>query len=384
MSGPFDFLHIKSRTAGSSNELSFDVLDSHRRDLDEKRRANRARSPFLTGAPRPSQGSYTGVAGTSTLSAVPEVERRKRARRARAIRVRVLVVLLVVALVAAGAFFGFRLYQNRVDYVGRFSTLVEQLVDVDKSLVAVDRLMIDPLNTVERDKRDTALAGFPELESKLDALIAETRSLSREKMSPDDVTAIAKVEETSTARQDLLAVAADAFKLSEIANRQITEANTAWGMVLAGDAVAREATEIANSASTVEATQRARDKTVEAYDQMATARAQLLVIQQGIAGLDFSGEIGYIDKRLESLEAGIATSDALLAGDRATATASNDAYNTADRAAADLATRLPASITAQVKALYADEIARKKSLYDAGRAAAVAADATLRSLSEIH
>ena len=72
MAGPFDHLHIKGRTAGTSNELSFDVLDAVRSEPSQKK----ARSVFIPSGPRQSQGSYTGVAGTSTLSAVPEVERR--------------------------------------------------------------------------------------------------------------------------------------------------------------------------------------------------------------------------------------------------------------------------------------------------------------------
>lgn len=38
MAGVFDFLHLKRNTRGSSNELSFDVLDAARNDLDSKRR----------------------------------------------------------------------------------------------------------------------------------------------------------------------------------------------------------------------------------------------------------------------------------------------------------------------------------------------------------
>ena len=90
-------------------------------------------------------------------------------------------------------------------------------------------------------------------------------------------------------------------------------------------------------------------------------------------------ELGYIDKRIESLEAAVKTSDALLENDRAAAIAANDSYNAADRAAAELARNLPASISDQVKAQYADELAQKEGAYATARSTAIAADAALRA-----
>lgn len=376
MAGPFDFLHIKGRTAGSSNELSFDVLDAARRDLDEKRKANRP--AFVSYGPRPGQGSYSGVAGTSTLSAVPEVERRKRARRAHVVRMRALAAVALAALAAFGGFAAFRFYEEKVDFTGRFNTLIGEFVEADKSLVEIDALMADPLNSVEREGRGQALSGFEGLEGKLGAIRDEARGMSGDAAAGDDA-ALSKAGEAAQARIDMLAAAADAFKLSEIANRQVAEATEAWNEMLAGDAAAREATAIANSASTEEATLQARAKTEEALAQMGTARSQLGTIEQGIAGLDFSAEIAYIDKRVESLETALDTSDALLAGDRAAAMAANDAYNAADREAAEMAKALPPSIGDQVKAQYAGEVDQKREAYAAARAAAAAADSALRS-----
>ena len=78
MSGHFDFLHVKKNSAGSPNELSFDVLDAARSQLDGKK-SRTSRGSLSTS---PKQGSYHGVGSGSTLSAVPEVERRKKLLRA--------------------------------------------------------------------------------------------------------------------------------------------------------------------------------------------------------------------------------------------------------------------------------------------------------------
>ena len=376
MAGPFDFLHIKGRTAGSSNELSFDVLDAARHDLDEKRRANRSRIP---GAPRPSQGSYHGVGGTSTLSAVPEVERRKRVRRARAIRIRVLVVVAVIALVSVGAFAGYRFYEDKVDFTGRFSTLIDQFVEIDRSIVQVDALMSDPLNSASRDDRDKALSSFSALDERLEHVVLAAREMTEGARSDADIAALSAVEVAAEARRSMLEAATDAFKLSDIANRQMADVNEAWSKVLAGDAAAREATALANSAKTEEATLKSREKTEEAIELMTAGRTQLAIAEQSLAGLNFSAEKAYIGKRIESLEAAVRTSDALLANDRAAAIAANDAYNAADRAATTLAASLPPAVDGQVRARYVDEVERKSADYASARASASSADSNIRS-----
>ena len=153
MAGPFDHLHIKGRTAGTSNELSFDVLDAVRSEPSQKK----ARSVFIPSGPRQSQGSYTGVAGTSTLSAVPEVERRKRARRNRTIRVWAIAIVVVVVLASAAGYAGYRLYQDRAHFTGQYNELIMRFTDIDKTMVRIDALMRDPLNSVEANQRPSSL-----------------------------------------------------------------------------------------------------------------------------------------------------------------------------------------------------------------------------------
>ena len=75
MAGVFDFLHIKKYTAGSSNELSFDVLEQMSVEADGKAKKKASSKETLPSSssngaktPKASKGSFAGVANTMTLS----------------------------------------------------------------------------------------------------------------------------------------------------------------------------------------------------------------------------------------------------------------------------------------------------------------------------
>ena len=382
MPNPFDHLHIKRRTAGSSNELSFDVLDAAR-DSSDTGKSRSVRIPMgpriSQGKPKAPQGTYGGMGSTATFSATAEVERRKRARRNRTIRLWVVGVVVVVALAAAGAFFGYRLYQERDDFTVRFEMIVAQLSDIDKAMVQVDSLMVDPINSVEADERKAILEEFPRVTSSLERVIADTRALKDDPVAPSDDTVFASLESAALAREDMLVAAEDAFKLSEIANKHIGSANRAWGKVLAGDSAAREASSIANTASTESETLEVYEKTRAAIDSMTSARSELDLLSREVANVDFSAETTYIDKRIEALEAGVESADALLANNREAAISANAAYNANEQEAAALAAGLPPSISEQVRAQYVDETKRLVDIYSAARSRATTADAAIRS-----
>ena len=375
MAGPFDFLHIKGRTAGSSNELSFDVLDAARNGLDDKKsRTSRAPS-----GPKPSQGTYHGVAGTSTLSAVPEVERRKKARRARSARLWVLTFLVLAALVGSAAFFGVRFYQQKVDFNGHFNTLIERLVEVDKTLVEVETLMKNPLDATQETDRTTAVKQLSQMERELDSIADEAASMKGGTTSDTDEVALEQVQDAAKARRAMFVAAEDAFTLSDQVAKQAKAADDAWMKVLKADEQARAATAAANAATTTEATEQARNLTEEALEVLNGARADLEAVNKQVPSVSFSKYFAYIDKRAEALNAALQTADALLAWDRTDATAANETYNQADRAAVALAEELTESVGELVKASFDERLARIKDDYSSARAQAATADSALRA-----
>ena len=180
MAVDFDFLHIKQRTAGSSNELSFDVLEHRSAEVDGK--APRSSSHPM--APKASQGTYHGVAGTSTLSGQDEVEKRKKARRSHRIRLRIVAAVVIVALIGIGVYTGVRIHEQKMDFADRVVVLVNRLSDIDKELVAIDEMMEDPLNGENADARAEGLSKMPRLTTELNRISVEAQSLAE--LASDD------------------------------------------------------------------------------------------------------------------------------------------------------------------------------------------------------
>lgn len=377
MAGPFDFMHIKGRTAGSSNELSFDVLDAARSDYGKKRKKDKKASKAST--PAPSQGSYHGVSGTATLSAAPEVERRKRERRTHSLKLGFVAAIAVVALVGAAGYFGYTYMMGQQNFTGSYDSLINRFRELDKTIVQVDAIMANPYDSGQMEAEANLLDKFPQMTRELNALTAEARSMKELTSVPEDTAALSGVESAATARKDMLSAAEGAFTLSKQVKGVAYQADKVWSSVSEADAKAREATEIANAASTQEETQQARDATVEAYNLFEEALISLQDVGNQTPGTVFDLEISYLKKRVAALDAAIDTEDALLSGDRNTAEAKNETYNDADAEAAMLAARFETSPGRQVREAFQVDMTAWQEKYQDARAEAATADATVRS-----
>lgn len=377
MAGPFDFMHIKGRTAGSSNELSFDVLDAARSDYGKKRKKDKKAPKAST--PAPSQGSYHGVSGTATLSAAPEVERRKRERRTHSLKLGFVAVIAVVALVGAAGYFGYTYMMGQQNFTGSYDSLINRFRELDKTIVQVDAIMANPYDSGQMEAEANLLDKFPQMTRELNALTAEARSMKELTSVPEDTAALSGVESAATARKDMLSAAEGAFTLSKQVKGVAYQADKVWSSVSEADAKAREATEIANAASTQEETQQARDATVEAYNLFEEALISLQDVGNQTPGTVFDLEISYLKKRVAALDAAIDTEDALLSGDRNTAEAKNETYNDADAEAAMLAARFETSPGRQVREAFQVDMTAWQEKYQDARAEAATADATVRS-----
>lgn len=380
MAGPFDFLHIKGRSAGSPNELSLDVLDAARAQLDNPKSQRSGRSASRNADRLEGKGNYHGVAGTSTLSAVPEVERRKKARRARTARIWALAIVVAVALASAAGYFGYRFYQEKVDFTAQFNALVGEFSDIDQDLVAIDMLLDNPFSAFEADSRAEARGKIEPALNVLDDITVKAESLKESTRFDADGVALGEVQAAAQARQEMLGAANDVLALSERVGAEVSEANRAWNTVVSADQLAREAANEANSATTEQATVSARDKTSEALGQIKEARSTLEQIEKAEKGrgLDFSPQRTYLDAKAAALDYAVKTSEALLANDRQAAISSNDSYNDKEREAAQLASELPAAIGDQIEALYKADLQQLLAAYQDARTHVANADAALR------
>lgn len=395
MSGPFDFLHIKRRTVGSSNELSFDVLDAARDGVDSKK----GHGSRVVAGPKPSQGSYHGVAGTSTLSAAPEVERRKKARRAHTRRIWVMAVIAVVTLVGAAGYFGYTYYQTKVDFNGKFNVLIERFVDIDKKLVDVDALMKNPLamiggTTSSKDEQETTsdennkeaselatdYSGlFTSMKRELNAITAEAQAMKKQASNDEEKSSLSQLESASNARINMIFCAEEAFEIAENANVRVERTKKAWDKVMSADEMARTAAEEANEAGTEEATIEARTITESSRELFIEAQGDLQAIGDDNPKVSFENERAYIEKRVESLDAAIKTANALLSNNKEGAISANNEYNAADKEAASLAANLPSSEEEKVARAYKIQLEKISAEYENHRSTASTADSAIRA-----
>lgn len=373
MAGIFDFLHIKQRTAGSSNELSFDVLEHKSAEASGKA----SRTTMLPKAPKASQGSYRGVAGTSTLSGQAEVEKRKRARRLHRIRLQVVAAIVIIALIGVGVYSGMRIYEDRMDFAGRVNALVDRLMAVDVELAAIDGMMVDPLNAEMAEERSAALSKMPKLTTELNRISVDAQSLAE--LADDDKgkMVVDQISKAALARNGMMSIASEAFRFSNEANDQVERTNRIWSDVLDADQTAREAISAANKATSPEAASGALDSLRVANDGFEGALSEMQDMS-ATYGVDFSDQQAYLAKKTEAMGYAIETSEALLAGNRDAAKEANERYNDADAEAVQLASELPPSPGDAVQERFAVLMDERLDRYGEARSRTVETDSIIR------
>lgn len=410
MSNAFDHLHIKRHTAGSSNELSFDVLDAARDGYaPKKKRFGRSSGPQMLRPVRqeepppkaseaepvsqpqprepvqrsvasvaePSRTSYHSAAGKSALSAQEEVTSRKRDRRWRSIRIGIAASVVAIAMMVGTAYVGYQHYEEMQLFKGKFDSLVQLFVEADAAIPLTDTFMADPFGATddELQKMQEATSGAA---LSLQQLEDERALALPYAVNEQDELALEKLGEASANRQDMMDAALRAVEVVNYSDAQSSEVNAVWHKVLGADEAARAATAAANVADSDEAIEDARAQTVAAQNQMREILEELEKLAAARTDLDLSNHIAYLKKRIESLDLAIATSDALLKSDKKGAATQNDAYNEADRLAAEIAEKLPLSAEQTVEEAYEEQVRACIADYDSARNKAIQSDALIR------
>ena len=177
----------------------------------------------------------------------------------------------------------------------------------------------------------------------------------------------------------MLGAAQDVLEVAGSSATAVSDLEDIWQNVIEADALVREATVAANEAVTEEAVKAARDQTQKAYDIAKASLSRLKSYAKKRTNMDLSAQVKYLTTRVDALGHALATSDALLAGDRATAATENDAYNASDTAAAALAEMLPADVGDIAEDAYAKKLKKTRDAYETARNRAIEADSLIRS-----
>lgn len=436
--------HIKRHTEGTSNEISFSVLDAAKNALEEGRGTKRGRGlfgkvtivppsssgqaapPTLSGdasAPiksrkntksaksakptKPSKAAKVSSAATfAPTSAIPstpvmpsaqvktntsapasasvparspevEIARRKARRKLSKVVAISAVAMISLALLVFGGWYLYQDYQHQQANVTQLDEALSLLSEADDTVLLLDEI-------VEQPFADDAATKIASVSSQLDSA---NDALSRaDELARAASTELKKTEDKEVANQAVAAIAARKTLLStgEAMMATATDAQTAgehlttaWEYLLDSHEKAQEAAQLVEE-TTEENVKASQERTNEAIAALEAARSELVSAQEVFPSIDTDSINAYIDKRVEAFGYALASDEAFLTRNKEEATAQNDAYNTADAEAAELAKELPDDILTLVQTAYGVQTDAQAKTYSTARSQAAAADAFIR------
>lgn len=437
--------HVKRHTAGTSNELSFSILDAAKNELEGDVGKDAPRHGFRFGAvslfslplrkkkgfstPAKERGlplstgefvsvdalSATGSSGVpnvpgkadaassagagmrnvvtsnaptsgSASYALPraagrsgeeEIARRKTHRRYRRRGVIALSVVVGLGLIGTGGWYLYQNHQRHQSQVEQLDGALDIIRHVDETVVALDGIVERPLEASSLASADDVLKNIPAARSQLNDADRIARSVSVSLSESKDKEAANQAVSTIAARRALLDAGEDIVKQAQQTKDAMNRITTAWQSVVKGDALAREAaTLIADT--TDEHVNTSKQKTDDALAAFSTAQSALADVAHLYPAIDLNAPTTYVNKRLEALNASMASDEALLAKNKEEAAKQNDAYNKADAAAAALAASLPNDPAQPASDAFNQAIETLSETYSTARLQAGSADAFLR------
>ena len=375
MAGVFDHLHIKRHTAGSSNELSFDVLDAARTDLDSKK-SKKVEFPLSAGQPK---GSYHGVSSGATLSNQAEVEKRKKARQSYTIKIQILSIAILIILLGIVGWFSYQRYLDAQTFSERFDSLANQLSSHDEFLSQVDLLMSEINDNSSENERSQVLSAIPQTLQAMESVSQNIPLVEKLAIDEQDQEVLSLLKDTADQRYEMLLAAQSAFTVADQRDNRVKQACTLWNNVVNEGQSAKDAAAMANKATTEQETKKAQESTRNVLDAMKASYSDLKSLAESVPTVDFTQQLAYIDKRTASLECAIETADALLSGDREKASEKNRQYNEYDKEAAEMAKKLPLSVEDNVEQPYTTVLDPLIERYSVSKQHVVSADESISS-----
>lgn len=418
--------HIKKHTRGTSNEISFSVLDAAKNALDgdgnDKQKHGPGRIALFTlpgrhkkPAPTPtkerglplSTGDFVSVddnASTSKMGALPsaarptsqteksspaplavvpakpkrspeeEIARRKARRRLSKWLAVAVIVVVSIGLLGAGGMYLYRDYQNQQGHVAVLDDALSLVKEADETIQQLDEVVTDPFAEGSEEQRTAIQAQLEAVERKLQDADEKARAVSLELNGAREKEAANQAVAGIAARFTLVEQGQLLMNAATEAQSAAEDVDAAWKTVLEGDDLARQAAQLVTE-TTPENVEASKNKTNEALAAFDEAYAAFLNVQATYPQADLTQFVDYIAKRQESLGYAIASDDAILAKNKEEATAQNNAYNIADAEAATLAKALPDDPSSIVDEAFEDATSDVAKAYSTARLQARSADA---------
>lgn len=401
--------HIKRHTEGTSNELSFSVLDAAKNAVDaEEGRDSKAKMPHFGGIPlftlpgkrkthftpqkedslpvsslgpvgAPGQSSTPGsiapeLSRKKYEPPVDEIARRKTRRRVRNGLVIIAAVAVLVGLAATGASFLYKEYTAHNERVGHLETALDDLLKANDIIMEMDAIVSAEMTDEAAAKVSDIEARLPEATALLDASEVSVQAAESESNPAAEKEAVARARAAITARRDMIAQGPSLMDTAVAAHQASKIVEVGWADVIQADSLARDAAALVVD-TTMENVEASKAKSSEAKDLFTEALVQLQNAIDTYPSADLSGQIDYVNKRIAAMEYAIASDEAILAYNKEEAAAQNDAYNEIDQEAAELAKTLSDTPSELIRSAYLRDIEQPADLYNKARSTAATADA---------
>ena len=418
--------HIKRYTEGTSNELSFSVLDAAKRRADaDEGKADASQAPRFgkvsvfslpgglgqkkavatptkdailplsngktivasggagaaPGLPLSGRGLKPGSRGKPQGlpygSSADEIGRRKAKRRRRRAAMALVGSLAAVGLLGAGGYLLYQEVTNHQEQVSLLDQSLAQIQEVDKVIVPLDEIVNAAEGSSTPEEASSLLALIPDSQKSLDSAEALARQASENMRTSADKDAADQAIASIDARRTMLGLGATLLQAGLDAQDATDDLEQAWKDVWDADALARDAASLVTD-TTNENVEASKAKSQEALDLFDEASYLFTEASNSPLQPDLQTHLDYVGKRRESMQCAIASDDAIIAQDRQAAEDQNQAYNLAEDEAAQIAKQLPDNTAEPILEAYRRSTQDPMREYTEARRKASTADAFLR------
>lgn len=402
-------MHIKRHTAGSSNEISFSVLDAAKEALDGDRRDAGATGgiPLFTlgkgkkprSTPEKDQhivlSENTASGRRRTASSAPAASQRAAAQASTARRTIPVIVGICVVLVLAlvGLQTWLQMAERQQGLREQLDGQLAVLGEVDSVVIPLDDLVIkltdddffseksqaDPQLSQDAlaDSYRTIVADIAPARANLENVIAFIEGLEPSLADNRDEEAAHQAIAAAQSRLNMLDAGVAIVDEALMATESYEAADDGWTKIIDGDAEVREASALMKTMSKT-TVRESMDKTNAAMASFYEAQSLLGKATDSYPGLDLSPFEKYLSKRLEAQSVALEADQAYLDRDKTALKKKNNSYNQLEEESAELAQKLEKNPEELVVEKYRAAVEDKKKAYDADRLKAANADTFLR------
>ncbi|ANE23357.1 hypothetical protein AAY81_09930 [Denitrobacterium detoxificans] len=336
-------IHIKRFTRGTSNELSFSVLDAR----------------------------------GDAVAAQEEVARRKKKR----VALRGVQWFMAFAAIAVVAILFVSYMRTLAQQDEKMRSSVGEAIGYiqqsDEDIVAMDQLLGQEVNDGTVSQMKELLEKLPSSNSLLDRATNKATEVLNGDDNSGGVEMATRAQESAQARKTLVQAGSELLDAAVSAEEAIDDMNEAWEALKLGHEKSVAAAELVKD-TTEENVTASMALSKEAIDYYQQALLSISAASKLVPSANLQAYLNYANTALSAEQEAVESDEAILLQDKSTAENHNDSANTYTNAASRIAETFPSSPSQPIIDAYNQDTQQLWSDYEQARSTAAQADAYLR------